>query len=261
MSNPGAIMRCIRRTIFLGLAALVPAAATAQHAKRAMEHDVYNEWRSIDGEQLSPDGQWVAYSLTVADGDAALEVRSVSTDQVFAIPRGVSPEFSANSRLVAFTIKPADTLVKQARLDKTSPDDMPKDSLGYIDLTTGNMTRVGRVKSLTPAGGSRITWKKRPSLEIARKLPHLPQNRVVVGRTMMRKTNPRNQVLTWWFATSKPVRRSCIRTSRASRSHRMVSGLPMPPPRREARQTESSSSSWKAETRIWRWEARESTRA
>src|SRR5438034_186479 len=45
------------------LAALLVSGALAQSGKRPLNHNDYDGWKSIAGQQLSPDGKWLAYGL------------------------------------------------------------------------------------------------------------------------------------------------------------------------------------------------------
>ncbi|MFC1544436.1 hypothetical protein ACFL4Y_04195, partial [Gemmatimonadota bacterium] len=60
--------------------ALSAAPALAQTggmaAKRPLTHDDYDDWKSIRGQQISPNGQWIVYQIAPAEGDGELVVRS-----------------------------------------------------------------------------------------------------------------------------------------------------------------------------------------
>ncbi len=96
------------------------------------------------------------YRLTPGFGDSKLYVRNLRTGNQIEIPRGDDAQFSYDSRLVAFQIAPLDSIVKQLELEDTRPANMPKDSLGILDLASGEIMRVARVKSFkipVEAGG------------------------------------------------------------------------------------------------------------
>src|SRR5262249_56200001 len=56
-------------------------------------------------------------------------------------------KFSGDRRFAAFTIEPNKGDVLKARKEKKAPDAMPKNALGIMDLSSGQVTRVERVKS------------------------------------------------------------------------------------------------------------------
>ena len=130
---------CLQATVALGQAT----------APRPMDHDVYDSWNRISDQALSDDGQWLHYALVPQEGDAALHVRSVTGSAAYTVPRGRSAAFSGDGRYVVFLIKPELALERDAKKAKKKPDDQPKDSLGILDLSTGAVTRVERVKSFT----------------------------------------------------------------------------------------------------------------
>jgi dienelactone hydrolase len=73
-------------------------------AKRPLSYDVFDSWKSIGGTRLSNDGQWLAYSLTSQADDPILVLRNLKTGQETRQPRGTTPTFSLDSKLIFFTI-------------------------------------------------------------------------------------------------------------------------------------------------------------
>ncbi|MFQ5570508.1 MAG: hypothetical protein ACE5G0_12575, partial [Rhodothermales bacterium] len=115
--------------------------------KQPLDHSVYEIWNRITERAISDDGRWALFSLSPEERDAELRVKSLTSDQAYAIPRGVSARFSDDASFVAFRIKPPREAVRQAKRDKKKPDEQPKDSLGILNLATGEVVRVERVKS------------------------------------------------------------------------------------------------------------------
>ena len=65
------------------------------------------------------------------------------------------PLFTADSKIVVFSIEPTKADLNKAKKDKKKPDDMPKNALGLMNLTNGQVARVDRVKSFqVPEDGS-----------------------------------------------------------------------------------------------------------
>jgi dipeptidyl aminopeptidase/acylaminoacyl peptidase len=115
--------------------------------KKPLTHDVYDFWNRINESAISVDGQWVMLSLGPLDGDAELRIKSLSNDRIYRVPRGVSAKFSYDSRFSVFLIKAPKDSVKKAKREKKKKEQMPKDSLGIVDLESGGVTRLARVKS------------------------------------------------------------------------------------------------------------------
>lgn len=139
---------------FVSLSVLLPLGALAQ-SKKPLDHTVYDGWQSIGSKAISNNGQWVVYTITPQEGDATLIIRNLKNSQEVSVPRGTSAVITEDSRFVVFTIKPFFKEVRQGRIKKKKPDEMPKDSLGFIELGQTTITKVAGVKSFkTPEKGS-----------------------------------------------------------------------------------------------------------
>lgn len=168
-----------RRLTALGLLALlVSASAFAQQPKRPLTHADYDSWRAIQGQSLSRDGKFVAYALVPQDGDGEVVVQNLATGVEWRHSRGAAPVnppprspeaqpgpgpgfgqgpfagrpfFTADSRFVVFQILPAKADTEKAKKEKKRPEDMPKNAMGIMNLSNGEVTRIDRVKSFQVA--------------------------------------------------------------------------------------------------------------
>ncbi|MGH9883360.1 MAG: hypothetical protein ACRD6N_18135, partial [Pyrinomonadaceae bacterium] len=69
--------------------------------------------------------------------------------------RLIRPLITADSRFVVFSIEPTKAEVNRAKKDKKKPEEMPKNAMGIMDLSSGNVTRIDKVKSFqVPEDGS-----------------------------------------------------------------------------------------------------------
>ncbi len=142
-------------------------------AKRPLTHQDYDSWRSIQSQSISRDGKFIAYAAIPQDGDGEIVARNVATGAEWRHGRGwrppapppdisdpataqnffnqtsglTRPRFTADSRFVIFTIEPNKADVLNARKEKKKPEEMPKNALGIMDLSNGQVARVERVKS------------------------------------------------------------------------------------------------------------------
>lgn len=178
-TRPHSPLRRLFPVLFaIGVAlALPPATPRAQQAqpapaRRALTHQDYDAWRSIQGQTISRDGRYVAYALMPQDGDGEIVVRDLAKGE-WRAPRGwrppqpppdfsdpaaaqtllasmsriARPVFTADGRFVLFTIEPNKADVLKARKEKKKPEEMPKNALGIMDVSTGQVTRIERVKN------------------------------------------------------------------------------------------------------------------
>ncbi|RPJ01547.1 MAG: hypothetical protein EHM31_05510, partial [Candidatus Aminicenantes bacterium] len=146
---------------------LAGAAGPAAAEKKPLSYDAYNGWRSIQGNQLSRDGQWLVYALVPQDGDGELVVRNLGTDKEFRAARGRQPVITVDSKFVLFSIAPLKADVDKAKKDKKKPEEQPKSALGIMDLATGQVTTVDRVKSFKAPEefGSFVAYLLEPPLK------------------------------------------------------------------------------------------------
>ena len=165
-------MKLQRSAALLCTFALFATMLVAQQAtavKRPLTHQDYDSWRSIPTSQVSRDGKFVAYAFVPQDGDGEIVVRNIATGIDWRAPRGyrppvpppddpganvaefqaeqarlLRPVFTADSRFLIFGTEPTKAELNKAKKDKKKPEDMPKNGLGIMDLSTGTVTRVER---------------------------------------------------------------------------------------------------------------------
>src|SRR6187399_3512221 len=105
--------------------------------KKPLDHTVYDSWQSIGERMISNDGKWVVYTISVQEGDNELVIQSAATDAKYkkSIPRGYNAVISEDSRFAIFKIKPSYKDIREARIKKKKPDDMPKDSFAVVKMS------------------------------------------------------------------------------------------------------------------------------
>jgi dipeptidyl aminopeptidase/acylaminoacyl peptidase len=123
--------------------------------KKPLDHSVYDSWQSIGERMISNDGKWVVYTVTPQEGDADLFIQSTDgTNYKKQISRGYNAIITEDSRYVVFKIKPWYKETREARIKKKKPEDMPKDSIGIVELGKDDVLKVAKIKSYkTPEKG------------------------------------------------------------------------------------------------------------
>jgi dipeptidyl aminopeptidase/acylaminoacyl peptidase len=141
----------LKSVLILSLLIMIPALSvsggSAQAGKKPLSYDAYDGWRSIQGAELSRDGRWLAYALVPQDGDGELVVLDLQTNREHRAARGRQQEITADGKFVVFTVFPLKAEVEKAKKEKKKPEEQPKNALGIMDLATGQVTTVERVKS------------------------------------------------------------------------------------------------------------------
>ena len=115
--------------------------------KKPLDHTVYDSWESIASRKLSNNGNWAAYAIAVQEGDANLYLTNLLTNAKTKINRAENAQFSTDSKFAVFAIKPFYSAIRQAKIKKKKPEEMPKDSLGIANLTNLAIAKVAGVKS------------------------------------------------------------------------------------------------------------------
>ncbi|MBA2260388.1 MAG: hypothetical protein H0W18_15965, partial [Acidobacteria bacterium] len=138
--------------------------------KRPITYDAMDSWRSIAGTRLSDDGQWLAYAVTAQGDDGELIVRNLRSTQEFKHARGTGPQFTADGKVVIFTIAQSKADEERERQQNRARGGQagegggenqpaaeggrgnqrrqePRSGLGIMSLATGQVTAVEKVGS------------------------------------------------------------------------------------------------------------------
>lgn len=136
---------CMRKAIGLILLTFIFLSAHSQ--KPPLDHSVYDGWESIGEKAFSPDGKYLIYTVVPQEGDGRLVIRSTEGSYAKEIPRGTMASITPNSRWVVLHIKPFFKDTREARIKKKTPDQMPKDTLAWLELGKDSLVKIPRVQS------------------------------------------------------------------------------------------------------------------
>ncbi len=150
------------RKILLISGLLVASQLNAQ--KKELDHSVYDSWQSIKDVVVHPNGSHIVYAVTPQEGDALLVVKNKATNTETILPRGAQPVFTEDGKYLIAKLKPTFAETRQAKIEKKKPDEMPKDSLAILELTTGIIKKIPAVKSfqVPEFGNGLIAYLKDP---------------------------------------------------------------------------------------------------
>ena len=145
----------MKRTVYILVLGMLCLGANAQ--KKALDHSVYDGWQSATNPVLSEDGTIVSWRVTPQEGDAQLHFFNVTTGRGEKVARGGAPSLTRDGRWAFFKISAPFADTRQARIKKKKPDEMPKDSLGYMDLKTFELKKLPDVSSFrVPFAGRNV---------------------------------------------------------------------------------------------------------
>lgn len=138
-------MRKLFLIIFLSAACVSLSAQTT--SKKPLDHSVFDGWQSINGQRISNDGKWVMYVVKPQEGDAQLVITDSKNTTKLQIPRADTARFSSDGKFAVFQIRPFFKDTRQAKIKKKKQSEFPKDTLGFISLSTQSITKIPSVRN------------------------------------------------------------------------------------------------------------------
>ncbi|MBX2815375.1 MAG: prolyl oligopeptidase family serine peptidase [Saprospiraceae bacterium] len=122
------------RLYLLSVLLILSIGLFAQGSLDPLTEAEYLSWNSIKNEQLSRNGQWIAYAVAPAWGDAVLHLKHASDDRELIIPRGSKPHFDYNGDYFHCMVTPHMDSIRTLKRRKVKKEDMPGDTLLVIKL-------------------------------------------------------------------------------------------------------------------------------
>lgn len=147
--SPKFIDQMFKYNCFISLlfALLLSSSSLWAQEKQTLSHDDYDKWEIISGTKIAPDGNHLLYMLNPQRQDGNLIINRTDGSAEQRIARGSKAAFSAGSNFAVFHIEPQREVVRQAKVDKKKKDEMPKDSLGILILSSGELLTYADVIS------------------------------------------------------------------------------------------------------------------
>ncbi len=150
----------------------ISASFASQAQKKLLEHSVYDGWKSVGERSISNDGKYVFYAINPQEGDGVLLVQGLENSFKKEIPRGYQAKFTEDNKFVVFNIRPYFKETRDAKIKKKRPDEMPKDSLGVIELGKDTVIKIARVKSFKVPEKGNGQWM---AYHLEKSLPDTPK--------------------------------------------------------------------------------------
>ena len=135
----------MKKTLLLACALIITIGAFA--AKPPIDHSVYDGWKSVSGLSVPNDGEWALWTVAPQEGDLVLHLYNTRTGKTYDLERASGARISEDGTKLVYRIAPKFQETRQAKIDKKKPNEMPKDSLGILDLVTGKIDKYPMLKA------------------------------------------------------------------------------------------------------------------
>ena len=127
--------------------------------KKVIDHTAYYEWKKIENQFISNDGNYISYFVTPLKGDGYVYIHHVKTGKTDSVKRALKPSFTANSKYLIFKITPGYDTLRKCELNKIDKAKWPKDTLAIYYLEKDSLVKIPAVKSVTiPEKGDWIAY-------------------------------------------------------------------------------------------------------
>ena len=126
-----------------------------------MDHTIWDIWRTISDENISPDGAWIHYTTSTHDGDPTTHLYHVSSQRTILFERAENGQLVGDNLAFVFAIKPPAEEVKALERKKTKKSEMPKDSLGIYYLSSQSLVKKPNLHSfkIPEKGGNAFAYQ------------------------------------------------------------------------------------------------------
>ena len=119
----------------------------ANAQKKPIDHSVYDSWKNISSPQISKSGNLIIYSVTPQEGDGQGFLKNDKNQLLIQIPRGTNLTLTDDEKNLISLIKAPFQEIRQAKIKKKKPDEMPKDSLLVYSINHSTSKKFSQVKS------------------------------------------------------------------------------------------------------------------
>ena len=129
------------------LATFVALFFSAAAQKKALDHTVYDQWKSLSSSRISNNGSYVFFEIKPAKGDGELHIYNDINNSNTIIPRAYYSSFSYDNEFLVAKIKPYADSIRAEKKAKVKKDDTVKDSLVVLSLTDNYRYTFSNIKS------------------------------------------------------------------------------------------------------------------
>nr|MDA3865594.1 hypothetical protein [Salinivirgaceae bacterium] len=148
------------RTFLLLITLTIVGNLACGQNKKPLTIDDLQSWNHLRHQQISSNGQFVAYEVNPYKGDGELRLWNAETNKTTSFKRGHKAVFAFTNAYLAFLVKPQHDSLRAAKLAKVKKENLPKDSLFIYTIGNKKTEHFEKVKSVKVPrkGGNYIAW-------------------------------------------------------------------------------------------------------
>lgn len=129
------------------LATLICFTISSYSQKKILDHSDFEIWNSIRNTSISPNGNYIMYSLEKGEKDNFLKLKDKEANTIFKHKRAKKGEFTYDSKFAIFTITPWKDSIIELKRKKVKKNKLPKDSIGIYNINEKSLSKIGNIKS------------------------------------------------------------------------------------------------------------------
>ena len=115
--------------------------------KKVLDHGDFEIWNTIKDPSISPNGEYIMYSLEKGEADNFLKIKNSKGSTIFEYDRAQKGQFTFDSKFAIFQIKAFKDSISEMKRRKVKKDKMPKDTLGIYNLSDNSLVKIPNIKS------------------------------------------------------------------------------------------------------------------
>ncbi len=140
-------MKHLSATISAILLLSLSISALQAQNKVPLDHEDFDQWRSISGQTLTPDARFLIYGLNPQEGDGEIIVRNLNRNRDRPLERGERFQVSHDGRTLVYFIAAPHQEQRQARIDGKRPSNVFEDTLAIYKVYDEILEKIPQVDS------------------------------------------------------------------------------------------------------------------
>lgn len=145
-----------RTSMWASLGMLAFFCVNGYSQKKQIDYQAYDNWKKLEKQQVSRNGNWISYEINPLKGDGFLYFYNQKLYKLDSIQRGKEASISFKEDFVAYKLWPGYDTLRNCELKKIDKKKWPKDTLCIRLIKNDSLIKIPKVKSFTIAEESNI---------------------------------------------------------------------------------------------------------